>query len=493
MVHRWSRLLALLAALGLVATGCGAEREGPPAEYTLVLADSFPSTHPVSREGARYFVKRAGELSGGRIRFEYYPSEQLGAPQDFPALVRSGLVDVAMVSPGYASAQLPLSGVADLPGMSPDACRGALAVEPLLAEDGILTRADFAPDGLRPLLVGVVPGYEVFTGGGREVRSPSDVEGLQLRSAGGTIDRTVFALGSTPVAMPVTELYEAVSRGTVDGTVLGPLSALPYRLDEAATNVTDGAQLGSFTISYAIAEPRWAALPPDLRDALTRAGRDTTRHLCRELDERTAAARVALAEGGIRFHRLSPDEQRIWQAALAPVRGQWVADMEALGLPGRARRWTTWNAASARSRGVARVKRVRARPDPGRGRAGRGRRARAGRAGRADGARCPAALCVRDTGVLVARLHHRLPYDGDLLPGTAVVRADRMRTCGSTCLPRDAGGRAPGCALVGAVLAPLFVAALAWGGLALTWSAPRAATSRRRAGRSCPGRSGPPP
>jgi TRAP-type C4-dicarboxylate transport system substrate-binding protein len=136
--------------------------------------------------------------------------------------------------------------------------------------------------------------------------------------------------------MPVTELYEAVSRGTVDGTVLGPLSALPYRLDEAATNVTEGAQLGSFTISYAIAAPRWEALDPELRDVLTRAGRDTTRHLCREIDARTAAARVALAEGGIRFHRLSPDEQRVWAAAAAPVRAQWVADMEALGLPGRA-------------------------------------------------------------------------------------------------------------------------------------------------------------
>lgn len=329
---------ALCAVAALALTACAAPRDDEQAggPVTLVLADSFPSSHPVSREGARYLVQRAGELSGGRIRFEYYPSEQLGAPQDFPALVRSGLVDVAMVSPGYTSTQLPLSGVADLPGMSPDACRGALAVEPLLAEDGILTRADYAPDGLHPLLVGVVPGYEVFTGGGREVRRPSDVGGLQLRSAGGTIDRTVFALGSTPVAMPVTELYEAVSRGTVDGTVLGPLSALPYRLDEAATNVTEGAQLGSFTISYAIAARRWAALEPELRDVLTRAGRDTTRHLCRELDQRTAAARVALAGGGIRFHRLSPGEQRTWAAALAPVRGQWISDMEALGLPGRA-------------------------------------------------------------------------------------------------------------------------------------------------------------
>ncbi|MBW0105543.1 TRAP transporter substrate-binding protein DctP [Pseudonocardia sp. KRD291] len=335
---------ALCAVVALVLTGCsaggpgtGTDRATAPGEtVTLVLADSFPDSHPISREGARYFVRRAGELSGGRLRFDYYPSEQLGAPQDFNALTRAGLVDVAMISPGYVSSQLPLSGVADLPGMSPDACSGASALEPLLGENGILTRTDFAPDGLHPLLVGVVPGYEVFTGSGREVALPGDVGGLQLRSAGGTIDLTVSALGSTPVAMPATEMYEAISRGTVDGTVLGPLSALPYRLDEAATNVTEGAQLGSFTITYAIAEPRWAGLPPDLRAALATAGRETTRHLCAVLDQRTAAARATLAEGGVRFHRLTPDERRVWDAALAPVRGQWVEDMEALGLPGRA-------------------------------------------------------------------------------------------------------------------------------------------------------------
>lgn len=327
----------LCAVVALTLTGCAGSR-APDAGgvVTLVIADSFPSSHPVSREGARYLERRAGELSGGRIRFEYYPSEQLGAPQDFNALARAGLVDVAMISPGYTAPQLPLSGVADLPGMSPDACRGALAVEPLLADGGILQRTDFAPDGLRPLLVGVVPQYEVMTGGGREVTEPADVVGLQLRSAGGTIDRTVSALGATPVAMPVTEMYEAISRGTVDGTVLGPLSALPYRLDEAATNATDGAQLGSFTITYAIAEPRWAALPRDLRDALARAGTDTTRHLCRALDERTAAARSALVRGGVAVHRLSPDERDRWLQAVAPVRGQWVGDMERLGLPGRA-------------------------------------------------------------------------------------------------------------------------------------------------------------
>ncbi|WP_219414280.1 TRAP transporter substrate-binding protein [Pseudonocardia nigra] len=329
---------ALCAVTLALATACaaGGGREGPPGGVMLVLADSFPTTHPVSREGARFFMERVGELTGGRVRFEYFPSEQLGAAEDFVSLARSGVVDVAMVSPGYVASQLPLSGVADLPGMSSTSCRGSLAVESLLAEGGVLHEVEFAPDGLRPLLVGVIPGYEVMTGGGRAVTEPADVAGLQLRSSGGAIDRTVRMLGAAPVAMPVTEMYEAISRGTVDGTVLGPMSALPYRLDEAATHSTEGAQLGSFTITYSIGTQAWDELPADLQAALAQAGRDTTRHLCRAIDDENAGSREELAAGGMRFHTLTPEEQQRWQEAVAPVREQWVADMERLGLPGRA-------------------------------------------------------------------------------------------------------------------------------------------------------------
>lgn len=338
MGRRFARLLAVACAIGLCTglTACATDREGPPGTFTLTVGDSFPTTHPFAKDGARFFIQRAGELSGGRLRFDYFPSENLGAAEDFVNLARSGVVDIAMISPGYLADQLPLSGVADLPAMTTDPCDGALGLEPLLAEGGVLHDADFAPDGLHPLVVGVVTGYEVMTGGGRVVTDPADVAGMVLRSSGGAIDRTVSDLGAAPVAMPAADMYEAISRGTVDGTVIGPMSALPYRLDEAATNSTLGAQLGSFTITYSIGRPTWDGLPPDLRDVLTRAGRDTTRHLCRAVADYDAKSRDKLAAAGLAFHRLTPAEQRRWRDAVGPVREQWVADMERLGLPGRA-------------------------------------------------------------------------------------------------------------------------------------------------------------
>ncbi|MFD2398705.1 hypothetical protein ACFSVJ_20810 [Prauserella oleivorans] len=107
----------------------------------------------------------------------------MGNAADIPSLIRTGVVDLGSVAPAYVPAELPLSGVADLPGLVGDSCTGSLAVSELMSEGGLLWREDFEPKGLRPLVVGMIPDYDVLTGS-RPVRTPSDLRGLQLRSSG---------------------------------------------------------------------------------------------------------------------------------------------------------------------------------------------------------------------------------------------------------------------------------------------------------------------
>lgn len=339
------RAAAALLAIVLTVTACGAEPPDagpPPGVVTLRIGDSYPPSHPASRDGVDFFVKRAVALSGGRLDFDYFPSAQLGEAEDHVALTRSGAIDIGVVSPPYLADRLPLSNVADLPGMSTDACRSATALTSLMSPGGpdgsgagILHTAEYGPQGLRMLFVGVQPGYEVMTVG-TPVTAPSDVAGLQLRSSGGVLDMAAQALGAAPVSISGPEMYEALSRGTVDGTMLPPMSATPYRLDEVTTDATLGAPLGSFTLSYAVGEGTWERLPEDLRAALTRAGAETTAHLCAAIEQENERSRTSLAEGGLHFTQLSGEQIAQWRAALDPVRGQWVADMEERGLPGAA-------------------------------------------------------------------------------------------------------------------------------------------------------------
>lgn len=328
--------LATAATVAPLASACGtsvAESGGSGAEYTMRLADSFPEGHPISVNGAEYFIERASELTDGRVEFDYFPAEQLGTADELIDFTRSEAVDIGMVSPAYIAAKLPLSAVGDLPALAETSREGSVAVRELMQEGGVLYREEFAPKGLRPLVAGLVPAYEVMTSD-TLVKSPDDVGGLQLRSAGGAIDYTTTGIGAAPVAMPVTEMYEAISRGTVDGTMLSPVSALPYGLEEAARYSTGGAQLGNFTTTYSINERVWRELPDDIQEALLEAGEDTTRNLSAALDQENIDSRRQMEEGGMQFYNLSASEQRQWQEAVQPVQETWVGDMQDIGLPG---------------------------------------------------------------------------------------------------------------------------------------------------------------
>ena len=304
-------------------------------QIQLKLADSYPTGHPFARFGAAVFMEEVERLSEGRINFSYFPAGQMGKAQDLPNLTRSGVIDIAAVAPAYVSEQLPLSGVADLPGLIEGSCSGSKALlEGLLRPGGVLFEADFSPRGLRPLITGIIPGYEVMTVS-KKIEQPSDVQGLAMRSSGGTIDRTVEALGGAGVGMPATEMYEALLRGTVDGTVLGAVSAAPYKLGEVIRYSTMDARLGSFTMTYSMSESSFNKLSPELQEVIIEAGKTATDSLCQALQEGNINGQKALAEDGVEFYVINDDERSAWASAMQPIQAQWVNDMNSINRPGR--------------------------------------------------------------------------------------------------------------------------------------------------------------
>ena len=76
----------------------------------LKLAETSPASHYIATEGSQFFMKKAKELSGGKLDFEYYPAQQLGKAQDMIRIAVSGVADISYVPVGQLADQLPLSG-----------------------------------------------------------------------------------------------------------------------------------------------------------------------------------------------------------------------------------------------------------------------------------------------------------------------------------------------------------------------------------------------
>src|SRR3546814_11068627 len=81
---------------------------------------------------------------------------------------------------------------------------------------GILDENEFAPAGIRLLFTIVLPPYQVFLGK-KQIEGLKTFEGLKIRSSGGAKELAVRKIGAVPISMSTPEVYEALSRGTIDG------------------------------------------------------------------------------------------------------------------------------------------------------------------------------------------------------------------------------------------------------------------------------------
>lgn len=330
------RPIALAAVVAVLAatSACSAESErgvqGEDGSVVIRLADSYSPAHPFGKHGVSAFLE---SLDSSHVEVEYFPSGQMGNARDLANLVESEVVDIGPASAAYLEDKFPLSSVSDLPAMTDDACVAANSMMELLSEGGILHEEEYGKAGLKPLWIAIIPGYEMMTKD-RPVRTPGDVEGQVLRSSGGAFDVTISSLGSSAVSMPAGDTYEALARGTIDGTPMPFVSAISYSLEEVANYSTDGLNLGSVGIPYVMSQETWDALTETQQKEIESAATAANRALCEGLNEDKAVAKREMEEAGVQFQVIDGADSAAWDDVLADVRTEWAQSLDRIGRPG---------------------------------------------------------------------------------------------------------------------------------------------------------------
>jgi TRAP-type C4-dicarboxylate transport system substrate-binding protein len=322
-------VLAGLAGLSLLLPVAVAAQDAAP--ITLRVADHYPAGASTPEYTIKYFMDAVTKAAGGKVKFEYYPAEQLGKAKDMLALTQQGVVDIGQVAPAYVSDKMPLSAVAELPGTFTTSCQGAKAYD-ALAQQGVLKDKEFATNGIKPLIVFILPPYQILTRG--KLDSLADIRGLKLRSAGGAMDITIRRLSAVPIRMGGPDVYSALSRGTIDGVVFPLLPVLEFKLQDHLKAGTIGENFGGFATTYSISERRWNALPADIRKIMTEAGEDATRHACDMLDRDNSPAEDVLRKAGLTMAELPAADHAAIRELLRPVQTDWAKGVDARGLPG---------------------------------------------------------------------------------------------------------------------------------------------------------------
>jgi len=321
---------AALAVAATVALGAGAQAQ---TTTKIKIADSFPVGHYLPRYITTPMMEKlkANPAAKG-IEFEYYPAEQMGKAKDFLSLVQSGVIDIAYVAPGFVSDKMPLSVVSELPLDFSGSCQGTMAYWNLAKPGGLLDKKEFAPNGVRLLFTIVLPPYQIITR--KPFSNLKEIEGMKIRASGSAKELVIKKLKAIPVLMPTPDVYESLSRGTIDG-VLFPFNSLaPYEIHKLSKTGTIGENFGTFVANWVISEKRFQSLPPAVQQDLTAMGEQLTKAACTQVEKDEAGDIEKVKAAGVKLTPLSAADKATVATVMHDVAKDWADTLDKRGKSG---------------------------------------------------------------------------------------------------------------------------------------------------------------
>lgn len=324
------RMTGLAAGLFVASASPSLAQE----KITLRLADSLPSGHVIHELVAKPFMELVTKATNGQVTFQHFPSEQLGKAKDMAQLTAMGVADLSYIVPSYSSDKFPLTAVAELPGIFDTECQGSLAFYKISHNGGVVETREFAPNQLRPLVTIALPAYQIQLATSRTIKTAKDLEGLKVRTTGGAMDLMMRSIGGIPVRMAAPEIYESLTRGTLDGLIFSYQSSVSYEFGKMLKSGTEGLNFGTAILTYSMGEAKFKSLPENVRKALVEAGEQTTRESCKRFEDGEKTATEKIKSQGMKVINFGPDDKKVFDAAFKTVAEDWVKDLDKRGKPG---------------------------------------------------------------------------------------------------------------------------------------------------------------
>lgn len=294
------------------------------------IAEWGSATHPASTLAREYWAKPLQERTKGRIKCDLYYSASLGNPNTYVDLIQSGACDAATIVFAYTPGRFPLSEVMNLPFSWPSGDVANKVFYDLYFKGYF----DKELKGFKLLNLGTTGTYNIIST--KPIQKLADCKGLKMRSGGGPWTQTLAAWGSIPVAMPASDVYQALERGILDGVALGSGPSYDFKLHEAAKNATV-INLGSFGICMGMSWDFYRKLPKDIQQTIDDLFQERVKDprqgwIYDQLDQ---IAYKEWPKHGVTIYRPNPEAIKAWKQASRPVIETWINKMEDKGLPGK--------------------------------------------------------------------------------------------------------------------------------------------------------------
>ncbi len=294
-------------------------------QIKLRYASYFPPAHPMSKLSEEW-TKEVEKRTEGRIKITFFPGNTLSPPMQTYESVVKGVADIGHAMQAWSPGRFPLTEVITLPlGLTSGYQATTLAnayykkFQPKEFDD---TKVMYF-HGIGPGLVHA-----------RKVLSSLDqIKGLRLR-VNADQHGIVRPLGAIPVDLPITDSYDALSKGLVDGLLL-PMEVLKgWRFAELVKTTFVITSLGYTGPHYVVMnKDKWNSISKADQQIIEKMNDEwVEKHgrLWSELDKEAAEYGV---QKGVKMVKATKEEEARVAEAMKPLLQEFIQAKKAKGLP----------------------------------------------------------------------------------------------------------------------------------------------------------------
>ncbi len=335
---------AFVALLVFVLVGCSGEDTdkayGESETIKLRAATGLSTQHAWWANSMVPWMERVEELTDGQVVFESFTGGELVSVPDEADAVLDGTVDVALVLPIYEPDQYPMAEVTMLPLSHSDTFIASNAWKKLLESDVELaegkTYSEMQFSGFKVFPISTTQEYSISTTG-KEFITANDIKGTSLRTPSRIHEVYAGETGINSVTMPAVEMYDALSRGTFDGSFYSIADWSGYGFQDLFKYTITGVNFGHFNAFIGMSKEKWESLPEHVQQAMTQANEEIFTPGAQEWVDRSEKAITANKEIGgqfVDFSTLNADVQEHFHKGMEGTWKNYAELLESNGLPG---------------------------------------------------------------------------------------------------------------------------------------------------------------
>jgi TRAP-type transport system periplasmic protein len=314
----------LLGAIAAVGFSISTNAQDKPIE--LKFSHWVPATHPIvkaSEEWAQSITK----ASNGTIKITIYPAQQLGKAFDHYDMARDGIADITYSNPGYAPGRFPIVAAGELPFVLANAKEGSAALDAWYR--------NYAGKEMHEVrfCLAFVHDPGTFHTTKKKIAQPSDVAGMKVRPAGGTIARLVTMLGGTNVQASAAESRDVLEKGVADALTFPWGSVFLFGIDKVTKFHIDTplyTSVQTWVMNKASYEKMSAAQKKVMDDHCSNEW--ALKIATPWADFEHSGIEKMKAASGHEVYKLTPEQIDAWRKATDPLISEWGDNVRKTGL-----------------------------------------------------------------------------------------------------------------------------------------------------------------